>query len=90
MANVSLKEAQALAISEARKLNEALGEKRYNTVSMDDHGCWYADECKSSEMIINSDYGFCKAPHGNDWYLHEVPKCDTSICNWEKSVAEVN
>jgi hypothetical protein len=89
MANVSFKEAQAIAISEARRYNAMGGTQRWKTVSMDKNGNWYADECKPTEMTPDYVMGWNKSPYGFDQILN-VPKCDTPICDWEKSVAEVD
>ena len=58
-------------------------------VSMNKDGYWFADECLPEEMTIDHSWGIHSAPYGADILLN-VPKCDTSICDWEKSVAEVN
>lgn len=90
MANVTFEEAQAIAISEARRYNAMGGTQKWKTVSMDIHGCWYADECEPHEMKLKESYEFFQAPYGFDMYLHNVPKCDTHICDWHKSVVGVN
>lgn len=64
------------------------GTQKWKTVSMDIHGCWYADECEPHEL--KEGYEFFQAPYGFDTYLHIVPKCDTHICDWRKSVVGVN
>ena len=84
----TMKECQELAIAKAKELNEKLGFKKWNTVSMSYSGNWFADECLAEEMTLTNI--FHSAPYGLDLTLKEIPMCDTPINDWINSKAEVN
>ena len=87
MPNITFKEAQEIAIAEARRLNAEGGTQKWKTVSMSDDGIWFADECKPCEMRQGS--RFYWAAYGFDKILEGVPKCDCERDAWENSVASV-
>lgn len=90
MPNITFKEAQEIAIAEARRLNAEGGTQKWKTVSMSDNGKWFADECEPNEMKPDFIMGFQRSPYGFDTILENVPKCDCERDAWENSVASVN
>ena len=89
MPNITFKEAQEIAIAEARRLNAEGGTQKWKTVSMSDNGKWFADECEPNKMKPDFIMGFQRSPYGFDTILENVPKCDCERDAWENSVASV-
>ncbi len=83
---MTFKESQDLAIKEAMELNRIAGFHKWKTVSMNDLGHWFADECET--MTPNYSQGYCCASCGSDIVL-KVQFTETPICDWDKSISSV-
>lgn len=83
---MTFNESKELAIKEAIELNRIAGFKKWNCISMNHLGDWFADECHDYEMKKGE--SIFMAPNGMDITL-TVKFTDTPICDWDKSLTKI-